>query len=106
MCGRYELPSHPAAIALAFGLAHPPEIAPRYNIAPTQEVPIVRHNAAGERELAQVRWGLVPRWAKDPSIGVRMINARGETLTRNRRFATRSSAIAACCPPTASTSGR
>lgn len=81
MCGRYELSSHPAAIALAFGLPHPPDLTPRYNIAPTQQVPIVRLNAAGERELAQVRWGLVPRWAKDPAIGVRMINARGETLT-------------------------
>ena len=81
MCGRYELSSHPAAIALAFGLPHPPPLAARYNIAPTQQVPIVRQNAAGERELAQVRWGLVPRWARDPEIGVRMINARGETLT-------------------------
>ena len=42
MCGRYELSSHPAAIALAFGLSHPPAIAPRYNIAPMQQVPIVR----------------------------------------------------------------
>jgi putative SOS response-associated peptidase YedK len=80
MCGRYELSSHPAAIALAFGLPHPPALTPRYNVAPTQQVPIIRQNAAGERELAQVRWGLVPRWAKDPAIGVRMINARGETL--------------------------
>ena len=81
MCGRYELSSHPAAIALAFGLAHPPDIRPRYNIAPTQQVPIVRLSAAGEREVAQVRWGLVPRWAREPAIGVRMINARAETLT-------------------------
>jgi len=86
MCGRYELSSHPAAIALAFGLAHPPDVRPRYNIAPTQQVPIVRLNSAGERELAQVRWGLVPRWAKDPAIGVRMINARGETLTTKSAF--------------------
>jgi putative SOS response-associated peptidase YedK len=86
MCGRYELSSHPAAIALAFGLPHPPELTPRYNIAPTQQVPIVRQNAAGEREVAQVRWGLVPRSAKDPAIGVRMINARGETLTLKSAF--------------------
>jgi putative SOS response-associated peptidase YedK len=86
VCGRYELSSHPAAIALAFGLPHAPDIAPRYNIAPTQQVPIVRLNAAGERELTQVRWGLVPRWAKDPAIGVRMINARGETLTVKSAF--------------------
>jgi putative SOS response-associated peptidase YedK len=86
MCGRYELSSHPEVLALAFGLAHPPEIRPRYNIAPMQQVPIVRLNAAGTRELTQVRWGLVPRWAKDPSIGAHMINARAETLASRSAF--------------------
>lgn len=86
MCGRYELHSNPAAIALAFGLTWPPEIHPRYNIAPMQDVPIVRLNAAGERELTQMRWGLVPRWAKDPSIGARLINARGETVATKPAF--------------------
>ena len=88
MCGRYELHTHPAALALAFGLAHPPAISPRYNIAPMQEVPVVRLARTGERELAQVRWGLVPRWAKDPSIGARMINARAETLAEKPAFRT------------------
>jgi putative SOS response-associated peptidase YedK len=86
MCGRYELSSHPAAIALAFGLPFPPDIHPRYNIAPTQQVPIVRENVQGERELMQVRWGLVPGFAKDPSIGTRMINARAESVTTNGAF--------------------
>ena len=86
MCGRYELSSHPAAIALAFGLPNPPDLRPRYNIAPTQQVPIVRGNAAGERELVEMRWGLVPRWAKDPSIGTRMINARAETIATKGAF--------------------
>lgn len=86
MCGRYELSSHPAAIALAFGLAHTPDLAARYNIAPTQRVPIVRLDAAGKRELVQVRWGLVPRWAKDPSIGARLINARAETIAQKAAF--------------------
>ena len=86
MCGRYELSSHPAVIALAFGLPFPPDIRPRYNIAPTQQVPIVRNTADGKRELAQLRWGLVPRWAKDPSIGTRMINARAETVTTKGAF--------------------
>lgn len=81
MCGRYELHTHPAVLALAFGLPFPPEIRPRYNIAPTQDVPVVRATRSGARELAQLRWGLVPRWAKDPSIGSRMINARAETVT-------------------------
>ena len=88
MCGRYELHSHPTAIALAFGLAYPPEIHARFNIAPTQQVPIIRLNADGERELVQVRWGLVPRWAKDPSIGVKMINARAETISTKSAYAT------------------
>jgi putative SOS response-associated peptidase YedK len=88
MCGRYELHSNPAAIALLFGLAHPPDLNPRYNIAPTTDVPIVRVNAEGQRELVRVRWGLVPRWAKDPSIGARMINARGETIAEKPSFRT------------------
>jgi putative SOS response-associated peptidase YedK len=86
MCGRYELHTHPAVLALAFGLPFAPDIQPRYNIAPMQSVPIVRRGADGARELAQVRWGLVPRWAKDPSIGARMINARGETIARKSAF--------------------
>ena len=88
MCGRYELHAHPAAIALAFGLDAPPDLAPRYNIAPMQMVPIVRVNAHGARELAMVRWGLVPRWAKDPSMGAKMINARGETVRDKPAFRT------------------
>jgi putative SOS response-associated peptidase YedK len=79
VCGRYELHSHPAAIALAFGLAHAPEIVARYNIAPGTSVPVVRVNAEGERELVALRWGFVPRWARDPHIGHKMINARAET---------------------------
>ncbi|HVE48204.1 MAG TPA: SOS response-associated peptidase [Casimicrobiaceae bacterium] len=86
MCGRYELHSQPAAIALAFGLDLPPDITPRYNIAPTQLVPIVRVNGAGQRELVQMRWGLVPRWARDPSIGAKLINARGETAASKASF--------------------
>src|SRR6185312_17118558 len=86
MCGRYELHTHPAVLALAFGLPFPPDITPRYNIAPMQNVPVIRRGADGARELTQVRWGLVPRWAKDPAIGARMINARGETLASRSAF--------------------
>ena len=86
MCGRYELHSHPAAIALAFGLAYPPDVQARYNIAPMTDVPIVRVAADGHRELVHVRWGLVPRWSKDPSVGARMINARGDTLADKPAF--------------------
>jgi putative SOS response-associated peptidase YedK len=88
MCGRYELHSHPAAIALAFGLAAPPDVHPHYNIAPMTDVPIVRLSADGSRELVRMRWGMVPRWAKDPSIGAKMINARGETIQDKPSFRT------------------
>jgi putative SOS response-associated peptidase YedK len=88
MCGRYELHSQPAAIALAFGLAQVPAVHPRYNIAPMTDVPIVRIDAAGRRECVNMRWGLVPRWAKDPSIGNRLINARGETIAEKPSFRT------------------
>jgi putative SOS response-associated peptidase YedK len=88
MCGRYELHTQPAALALAFGVPFPPHMRPRYNIAPMQDVPVIRRTPAGERELVDVRWGLVPRWAKDPAIGNRMINARSETLADKPSFRT------------------
>lgn len=86
MCGRYELHSHPAAIALAFGLGEPPDIAPRYNIAPMSDVPVVRVDTDGQRELVLLRWGLVPRAAKDPAVGAKIINARGETVALRPAF--------------------
>jgi putative SOS response-associated peptidase YedK len=86
MCGRYELHTHPAAIALALGLEHAADVHPRYNIAPMTDVPIVRVNAEGHRELVRMRWGFVPRWAKDPAIGNKMINARGETIAEKPSF--------------------
>ncbi len=77
MCGRYSLHSNPDVIALMFGLSEIPAYQPRYNIAPTAQVLIIRQN-----EAAMVRWGLVPRWAKDPAMGARMNNARAETVAR------------------------
>lgn len=88
MCGRYELHTHPAAIALDFGIGTIPALVPRYNIAPMQLVPVVRRSQAGPRELVAMRWGLVPRWAKDPAIGARMINARSETIAEKPSFRT------------------
>jgi putative SOS response-associated peptidase YedK len=81
MCGRYALNSTPRRIAARFQLASDPfELFPRYNIAPTQPVIIIRLNAhTMQRELTHVVWGLVPSWAKDPAIGNRMINARSES---------------------------
>jgi putative SOS response-associated peptidase YedK len=95
MCGRYAFYTPVEAVARLFGVSelHASDLAPRYNIAPTQEVPIIRSSpflepAAGPppRELALARWGLVPFWAKDPKIGNRMINARGETVASKPAF--------------------
>ena len=72
------------ALALTLALKHPPEIHARYNIAPTQRM--VRLNRDGEREISQVRWGLVPFSAKDASIGSKMINARSETIATKPGF--------------------
>lgn len=88
MCGRYLLDAVPADILRAFGVETPPELKPRYNIAPTQQVPIVRVNRFGDRELATVRWGLVPSWAKDVSIGNKLINARADTIREKPSFRT------------------
>lgn len=81
MCGRYALHTSPEVIALAFGLAGVPAFAPRYNIAPASQVLIIRKN-----EAAMVRWGLIPRWAKDPSIGAKLNNARAETVAEKPSF--------------------
>lgn len=85
MCGRYALHASPEVIALTYGLAEMPAVQPRYNIAPTSQVLIVRQDETAA-VTAQVRWGLVPRWAKDPSIGARMNNARAETVAQKPSF--------------------
>jgi putative SOS response-associated peptidase YedK len=64
----------------------PGELTPRYNIAPTQLIAAVREGADGCRRLGMLRWGLIPSWAKDPSIGARMINARAETIAEKPAF--------------------
>lgn len=85
MCGRYALTSPPAVIAERFDLAWAPDVPPHYNIAPSQTIPVVRETEKG-RELAMLRWGLIPSWAKEPSIGMKLINARGETLAEKPAF--------------------
>ncbi len=87
MCGRFTLVAPGDAIAELFNLAGAPDISPRYNIAPTQPVAGVRISQAEKaRELTYFHWGLIPRWAKDPSIGSRMINARSETAAEKPSF--------------------
>ena len=87
MCGRFTLITNLGAIAARFGVSRFLEEvrhAPRYNIAPTQTVIVV--NDDGTRHLTQMRWGLIPSWAKDPAIGNRMINARAETVATKPAF--------------------
>ena len=87
MCGRYTLKAPREAIAEAFDLADVPQLLPRYNIAPTQAVPVVRlDRASGERGIALLQWGLIPSWADDPAIGNRLINARAETVAEKPAF--------------------
>ncbi len=85
MCGRYMITSAREAIRRVFDVPTLFELAPRYNVAPTQKVPVVRLEE-GEREFAMLRWGLIPSWAKDPEIGNRMINARAETVAEKPSF--------------------
>lgn len=81
MCGRFTIRARPQAIAETFGVAEVPTLFPRYNVAPTQQVLAIRAAVeTGMREPVLLRWGLIPSWAKDPSIGSRMINARAETV--------------------------
>ena len=87
MCGRYSLTTPIEGIRALFGIDSAINLAPRYNIAPTQEVLAVRASPDGAgRELAGFRWGLIPSWAKDPAIGSRMINARAETVAEKPAF--------------------
>jgi putative SOS response-associated peptidase YedK len=87
MCGRYAFYSPSEATAALFGVSDAVEVvSPGYNIAPTQQVAAVRRDRDEVPELVALRWGLVPFWAKDPSIGNRMINARAETVAEKPSF--------------------
>ena len=88
MCGRYLISADAQTIADHFGLMPAPEHTPRWNVAPGQDIPIVRSERDGTRTWSQVRWGLVPHWSKDPTIGQRMINARSETASDKPSFRT------------------
>ncbi len=90
MCGRFALYATPEKLAEHFGLAEPPaQLAPRYNIAPTQPVGIVRFDPQHQRrEWALVLWGLIPSWSKEPAMAARMINARAETVAEKPSFRT------------------
>jgi putative SOS response-associated peptidase YedK len=85
MCGRYVLSSTASSISKEFGLEQTLfSIQPSYNIAPSQPVIVIANE--GVKKVIQCRWGLIPSWAKDPSIGHKMINARSETVAEKPSF--------------------
>src|ERR1700733_8079181 len=88
MCGRYRLSRRKQLVEEYFdAIPGDEEWAPRYNIAPTQPVPVIRqHPKEPRREMSLVRWGLIPSWAKDASVAARMINARSETAATKTAF--------------------
>lgn len=92
MCGRYTILPNAETWTKAFGLSDDIAnqvsiLSPNYNVAPTQNVPILRDNhEAGKRELAFIRWGLLPSWAKDTKFSYRTINARAETVAEKPSF--------------------
>src|SRR5215470_13302722 len=87
MCGRFLITDPDEAFRSLFGYNGPSlDFAPRYNVAPTQTVPVVRLNSEGKRAFTQMRWGLIPFWAKEAKIGAKMINARSETVATLAAF--------------------
>jgi putative SOS response-associated peptidase YedK len=87
MCGRFKLEAKPGRIAEEFDLAEEPEVTPRYNIAPTQPVlAVVQDRKEPVRHAREMRWGLVPSWATDLSIGNSLINARAESILEKPAF--------------------
>jgi putative SOS response-associated peptidase YedK len=88
MCGRYSITSAPEAIRALFRYEEAPEFPPRYNVAPTQPIPVVRLNE-GKRRFALMRWGLVPAWVKDPAAFSLLINAAARRSARSPPSATR-----------------
>ncbi len=88
MCGRFvQLTAAPESLYKALKLQETPQAAPRYNLCPTQTASVLRlRKGEDTRKLEPLRWGLIPRWAKDKKIGARMINARAETLASKPSF--------------------
>ncbi len=85
MCGRYVIISSPAVIRAMFGYPEQPNFPARYNVAPTQPIPIVRLHE-GKRQFVLMRWGLIPSWVKDPKGFSLLINARSESVIDKPAF--------------------
>ncbi len=90
MCGRYNILTSAQAIVEFFEVAEllfdPEKWRPRYNVAPSQEAPVVRERTASVRELALLRWGLLPHWAKEEKTRYSMINARAESVANRPAY--------------------
>ena len=88
MCGRYRLSRRKQLVEEYFDTAPwDDDWSPRYNIAPTQPVPVIRqHPKEPVRQLSLMKWGLIPHWAKDPSIATSTINAKSETAATKPAF--------------------
>ncbi|TYO60848.1 SOS response-associated peptidase [Bradyrhizobium hipponense] len=85
MCGRFVITSAPAALRQLFGYIEQPNFPPRYNVAPTQPIPVVLVEN-GARHFRLMRWGLLPSWVKDPREFTLLINARSETVLEKPAF--------------------
>jgi putative SOS response-associated peptidase YedK len=85
MCGRYTFTSAPEAMRQLFRYLEQPNFPPRFNVAPTQPIAIVRL-VEGQRQFALVRWGFLPSWVKDPKTFTLVINARGESVIDKPAF--------------------
>lgn len=86
MCGRFSLTTPAHALNKLFDVSVTRNLAPRYNIAPMQPVEIIRQDIAGRRTLTPVQWGLIPHWAKEPTMAAKLINARSETVNEKPSF--------------------
>lgn len=86
MCGRYALKAPSSELAIRFKLDEVVDVAPHYNIAPGSDIPTIRRSPEGKRVMHLLRWGLVPHWARDPSIGNKLNNARGESVAEKPSF--------------------
>ncbi|NQW09238.1 MAG: SOS response-associated peptidase [Alphaproteobacteria bacterium] len=86
MCGRYSITMTPDMLRRLFGVVFRDNLAPRWNMAPTQAAPVIHLGGSGGRVAAMMRWGLVPSWVKDVSVGAKMINARAETVAEKPSF--------------------
>ncbi|MDD2621253.1 MAG: SOS response-associated peptidase, partial [Syntrophomonadaceae bacterium] len=86
MCGRYTLTVDKETLSERFGCSFiVPDYRPRYNAAPTQSMPVVLQEL-GQRNIMMMRWGMIPRWAKDSQMGSKLINARIETVAEKPAF--------------------